>query len=78
MNNRAIAIVMAHSAEEAKLLYQKGADYVILPHFLGGNYASILLEKFGLSQHKFKQEKEKHLRHLEERLRRSKALPKQA
>ncbi|MFO0765113.1 MAG: cation:proton antiporter [Patescibacteria group bacterium] len=73
VNSKAIAIVMAHSADEAKLLYKKGASYVVLPHFLGGNYASLLLEKFGLSQHKFNQEKEKHLRHLEERLKRTSA-----
>ena len=73
VNQRAIAIVMAHSANEAKLLYAKGASYVVLPHFLGGNYASILLDKFGLSQHKFSQEKAKHLQHLEDRLKRSKA-----
>ncbi len=72
VNQRAIAIVMAHSANEAKLLYAKGASYVVLPHFLGGNYASILLDKFGLSQHKFSQEKTKHLQHLEDRLKRSK------
>lgn len=71
VNQKAIAIVMAHSATEAKLLYGKGASYVILPHFLGGNYASILLDKFGLSQSKFRLEKEKHLRHLEDRLKRS-------
>lgn len=30
-------IVMAYDIEEAKKLYQEGADYVVLPHIAGGN-----------------------------------------
>ena len=62
-----IAIVMAHAAEEAVLLYEDGADYVILPHFLGGNYATLLLERFGFDRKEFIQEKTKHLDHLQKR-----------
>lgn len=62
-----IAIVMAHAADEALLLYEDGADYVILPHFLGGNYAALLLDRFGLDRGEFSQEKTKHLSHLQKR-----------
>ncbi len=63
----AIAIMMSHSAEEALLLYQDGADYVVLPHFLGGNYASLLLDRFGLDRKPFENERGKHLKHLQQR-----------
>lgn len=78
VNKRTIAIMMAHSYEEAKQLYKAGATYVILPHFLGGNYASLLLEKFGLDQRKFDNEREKHLQHLEDRLKRSRPIREEA
>lgn len=63
----AIAIMMSHAAEEALLLYEDGADYVVLPHFLGGNYASLLLDRFGLDRKAFGTEKHKHLSHLQKR-----------
>ncbi|MCC7522932.1 cation:proton antiporter [Candidatus Uhrbacteria bacterium] len=64
---KGIAIVMAHAAEEAILLYDDVADYVILPPFLGGNYASLLLERYGFDRNEFTQEKTKHLDHLQKR-----------
>lgn len=70
INKKCIFIAMAHSPEEAKTLYQKGANYIILPHYLGGNYAALLIEKFGLNASKFDQEKEKHLKHLNDRIER--------
>ncbi len=39
-----IAIVTAYSNWEAKQLYNKGADYVILPHFLGGKHLAALMK----------------------------------
>lgn len=63
-----IAIMMAHSAEEAFVLYKAGANYVILPHYLGGNYATLLLDKYGLDREKFAEEREKHVKHLQGRL----------
>ncbi len=63
-----ITIMMAHSAEEAILLYNNSADYVILPHFLGGSYATLLLDKYGLDPAQFAEEREKHLKHLKARI----------
>ncbi|HEU0050893.1 MAG TPA: cation:proton antiporter, partial [Patescibacteria group bacterium] len=63
-NRKAVAIVIAHTVEEAMPLYDAGATYVIMPHFLGGNYASLLLQKFGLNAKKFEQERAQHMRHL--------------
>jgi hypothetical protein len=36
MNPRSTIIVMAENEWEAKQFYKQGADYVILPHFIGG------------------------------------------
>mgnify|MGYP000409511512 CR=1 FL=1 len=38
--------VEAVEVEEALSLYDEGADYVILPHFLGGEHFSVLIEDF--------------------------------
>ncbi len=43
-------IVTAHKIDQALELYRKGADYVILPHFLGGDMVSSLLPDFESNQ----------------------------
>jgi Trk K+ transport system NAD-binding subunit len=45
VNPFAKIIVTAYVVEEALKLYESGADYVILPHLLGGKHAGILLEE---------------------------------
>ncbi len=67
-NKEAVFMAAAQSAEEAMTLYADGADYVILPHYLGGNYASLLIEKYGLDSERIGREREKHMKHLETRL----------
>ncbi len=39
-------ILTAGTAEEAAALYKKGADFVLVPHLLGGKKASQILEEF--------------------------------
>lgn len=68
-NKEAILIVLAHQIKDALELYKKGADYVILPHLLGGEYASKILEQFGTQRSKYRENKEKHMQQLKERLR---------
>jgi len=67
VNPDAIAILMAHTVEEAQLLYRDGASYVILPHFLGGNHAALMMDKFGDDLRKYAVEAKRHLAHLEAR-----------
>lgn len=43
-NNKAKIFVTAYNIDEALELYDNGADYVILPHFLGGDHVSLMLE----------------------------------
>lgn len=47
VNKRAAIFVTADRIDEALELYNIGADYVILPHFLGGEQVSVLLENHG-------------------------------
>jgi Kef-type K+ transport system membrane component KefB/Trk K+ transport system NAD-binding subunit len=66
-NENTIIIVVSHQIDEAIELYNKGATYVVMPHFLGGHCVSTLIEKYGLDFNKFLQEKVAHLEHLEVR-----------
>ncbi len=43
-NKGAIIFVTANQIDEALELYNAGADYVILPHFLGGEHVSKIIE----------------------------------
>lgn len=63
----AIIVVMAHRIDDALKLYEEGATYVIMPHFLGGKQASFLLEKHGFEINKFLKEKFVHIESLKRR-----------
>jgi Kef-type K+ transport system membrane component KefB len=67
-NKNAMFISMAQTPDDAMVLYHDGADYVILPHYLGGNYAALVLDKYGFDVDRLGQEREKHMKHLEKRL----------
>jgi Kef-type K+ transport system membrane component KefB len=69
-NPRIIAFMTAYHVDDALTLYEKGADYVILPHFLGGHHASILVIEASKNLAALVDER---LRHMEE-LRRRKSI----
>ena len=60
-------MVISHNIEEANELYRRGATYVILPHFLGGNYASRMINEYKLDTNKFLKERKKHIKYLRTR-----------
>jgi len=64
-NPGALVVLTAHNVEDAQLLYNKGASYVIMPHFLGGTYASELVGRHRFSEENFKRERAKHIAYLE-------------
>ena len=64
INKKAIVIVVSHNIEEANKLYSLGATYVIMPHFLGGSHASMMIDKHKLNINKFLDEKKKHIKQL--------------
>ena len=69
-NKKAIVIVRAHQIEEALALYKKGASYVLTPHFLGGEYVAKMISDLNIKRRGYKEEKEKHIKMLEERIER--------
>ncbi len=60
LNSEAIFLATAEQPREAFELYKEGVDYVIVPHHLGGDYTSNLIEKFGLDKNKYKSLGKKH------------------
>src|SRR3989338_2462412 len=66
-NNKIIILVTASQIQEALDLYDAGADYVVMPHFLGGNYVSVLIEKFDDGLNKLLEHKIRHIKELNER-----------
>ncbi len=75
-NKDAVIIVTARQISEAFELYNSGADYVILPHFLGGEYTAQLIQKSETNKKRYKAEKFKHIKELKERLKEKHEHPK--
>ena len=63
----AVIIITSHQIEDAFKLYDAGADYVILPHFLGGEHVSTLIESYGTNVKKFINQKVRHIEELKKR-----------
>jgi len=64
VESKATFIATAEQPRTAIDLYDIGADYVIVPHHLGGDYVSHLIDKFGANYGKFKDLGKLHLREL--------------
>jgi Kef-type K+ transport system membrane component KefB len=64
-NPKAIIIGRAHTIKEALDLYKIGADYVLTPHFLGGEYVAKMIGEYKTTGSKYQEEKEKHIKMLE-------------
>jgi Kef-type K+ transport system membrane component KefB len=67
-NKDAVEVVVAHKVADALGHYDRGVDYVILPHFLGGKYAADLVLKYGSDRDRYESLRSKHIRHLQLRL----------
>tara|TARA_Y100000034_G_scaffold129045_1_gene184733 strand:- start:585 stop:1190 length:606 start_codon:yes stop_codon:yes gene_type:complete len=68
VNPKAIVILRAHQIDDAFVLYEMGADYVLTPHFLGGDYLAGMIGEEKLIKKKYKEERAKHLRMLRARM----------
>ena len=68
VNPKAKIILTASDVDEALKLYEHGADYVVLPHFLGGEHVANLITQVLNKEVKLQQVKEDHLCHLKERI----------
>lgn len=66
-NKDTIIITTSHDIDEAKILYDKGASYVIMPHFLGGSHASKMIEKHQFDFKEFMKERDDHIKYLDDK-----------
>lgn len=64
---KVIVFVTGNQIQEAIELYNAGADYVIMPHFLGGEHVSLILETFGNNIRKIIENKLSHIEELRKR-----------
>ena len=63
-NKEAIIAVVSHQIDDAVRLYDEGATYVLMPHFLGGKHFSTMIERNKMNMNKFLKEKISHLEYL--------------
>jgi Kef-type K+ transport system membrane component KefB/Trk K+ transport system NAD-binding subunit len=68
VNPDAIIIARAHTIDDAFNLYKKGANYVLTPHFLGGEYLAKMIKDYKIDKKDYQKEKEKHIKMLTERI----------
>ena len=64
-NPSAVFVCSADSAQHAAELYENGAAYVMIPHYIGSEKLSAFIRKNGFSKTEFKAYREKHLAYLE-------------
>ncbi len=67
-NPAIIFLAVAHRINEAEALYGAGVNFVIMPHFLGGKYASKIVESYWYDSGKFESLRREHLASLSSRL----------
>lgn len=75
-NRKARIIVTANDIDQALHLYNEGADYVILPHFLGGDHVSHLIMDMHRKKKDLRTERRKHMKDLKFRLKLGQNHPK--
>lgn len=76
VNRKAKVFLTANDIDDALKLYKSSADYVILPHFLGGEHVSHIINEHRNQKLDLKEEKDRHIRHLRERKRVGQEHPK--
>ncbi|MDP2672417.1 MAG: NAD-binding protein, partial [Nanoarchaeota archaeon] len=75
-NKEVIIIVTARQISDTYDFYKAGANYVILPHFLGGEYTARLIERAKGNKKEYEIEKKKQLSELKERLKEGQEHPR--
>ncbi len=64
-NPKALVVPMAHTINEAKQLYEAGAAYVMMPHYIAADHITKLIQRYELDRESYQQEREKHQKVLE-------------
>ncbi|MFQ5620903.1 MAG: NAD-binding protein [Candidatus Nanoarchaeia archaeon] len=70
VNKKAIIIVVAHQIKDALGLYEEGASFVLLPHFIGGKHAAHMIKKYKTTKKFYAAEKKKQIKYLKDRIKR--------
>jgi Kef-type K+ transport system membrane component KefB len=65
INPGAVFICHADNIHQATELYDLGASYVMIPHYIGSEQIGAFIKRVGLKKSEFKKFREKHLVHLE-------------
>ncbi len=63
-NKEGIILTVSHDGKQAKELYDLGATYVIIPHYIGAHHASYMISKHALDIEFFNKERERHLHYI--------------
>ena len=66
-NPKVIIVMLSHDIHTARELYDLGANYVILPHYLSAKHTAHMIEKLGFDVHEFDVERQRHLNYMAER-----------
>lgn len=67
-NPDCLSIVFAESARDALRLYRNGATHVVMPHYLGAQYTTALIEQNGLKAGPYLKQQRRHIAELEKRV----------
>jgi len=65
VNPSAVFICAADDAAQASSLYEEGAAYVMMPHYIGSEKIGSFIKKNGFNKTEFRKFREKHLQYLE-------------
>lgn len=66
-NKKAVVIAHSDNIEEAALLYNSGATYIMMPHYLNSTHTSSLIAKHGFDLSEFTKHRKKHIDYLQKR-----------
>lgn len=66
-DNEVSIILTSHNIDDALVLYEHGADYVIVPHFIGGQVVSRLAKEAVFGDRDLRSERERHYKYLKQR-----------
>ena len=67
LTEKVIVILISYNLDDAIKLYGDGATYVIMPHFISGEFAAELANKAGFDINKLKDKRHEHIQYLKER-----------
>ena len=67
VNPRAIILVVSNQLRDSFRIYEAGASYVIMPHFIAANHTTAIIEEFAFNIDRFLKHKATHLAHLKNR-----------